>query len=212
MNPNNFVLFRTSSDELNGEEYYYDRYKYCYVYNDYCVFDRNMEFKKTSLYNLLGEPNELNFIGDIDGDELDESIVYASKNDLSDVILKNPTRKELRDNHLVKCRCMEDSEGNWYFADMENMLHNYIVISLWDKAYFPLFDGNDCYGIAYYDAESNEFWYNLNDYMYRQECVEQYEKSEYLRTTFPNARIIPNPWNNQAYDDFNKAMNTLNRS
>jgi len=133
--------------------------------------------------------------------QVNESIEFVSKKDLSDIILKNPTKRELRENNLTLCRCMEDSEGNWYFADMENMLHAYIVSELSDEASFPLFDGNDCYGIAYYDAESNEFWYNLNDYMYKQECIEQYNNSEYLRTTFPNARVIPNPWNNQAYDE-----------
>ena len=133
--------------------------------------------------------------------QVNESIAFASKKDLSDIILKNPTKRELRDNNLTLCRCMEDSEGNWYFADMENMLHAYIVSELRDEAYFPLFDGNDCYGIAYYNAESNEFWYNLNDYMYKKECIEQYNNSEYLRTTFPNARVIPNPWNNQMYDE-----------
>ena len=145
--------------------------------------------------------NDINEILRIAGVKLNESIVYASKNDLSDVVLMNPTRKELKDNNLTLCRCIEDSEGNWYFADMENMLHAYIVSELKDEASFPLFDGNDCYGIAYYDAESNEFWYNLNDYMYKKECIEQYNNSEYLRTTFPNARVIPNPWNNQMYDE-----------
>ena len=86
------------------------------------------------------------------------------------------------------------------------MLHAYIVYELRDETSFPLFDGNDCYGIAYYNAESNEFWYNLNDYMYKKECIEQYNNSEYLRTTFPNARIIPNPWNNQVYDELYEAV------
>lgn len=73
-NPNRFLLFRTSSDQLNGEDYYYDRYKYCYVYNNYCIFSRDINFEKTSLYKVLGKPNELEFIGDIDEDEgLNES-------------------------------------------------------------------------------------------------------------------------------------------
>ena len=212
LNPRRFVLFRTSSDSLNGEEYYYDRYQNCYIYDEYCVFDRKGDFVETPLYKLLGEPKDIENLGDIDenidgiklmdaDDELDESIAYASKKDLSDIILKNPTKRELRENNLTLCRCIEDSEGNWYFTDMENMLHAYIVSELRDEASFPLFDGNDCYGIAYYDAESNEFWFNLNDYMYKKECIEQYNNSEYLRTTFPNARVIPNPWNNQMYDE-----------
>ena len=146
--------------------------------------------------------------------QVNESIAFVSKKDLSDIILKNPTKRELRENNLTLCRCMEDSEGNWYFADMENMLHAYIVSELRDEASFPLFDGNDCYGIAYYDAESNEFWYNLNDYMYKKECIEQYNNSEYLRTTFPNARVIPNPWNNQMYDELydDEDNNQINES
>lgn len=126
--------------------------------------------------------------------QVNESIAYVSKKDLSDIILKNPTKRELRDNGLNFCRCMEDSNGNWYFADMENMLHCYIESSLRDKADFPLFDGNDNFGISYYNLENNEFWYNLNDYMFRDECVEQYNNSEYLKTTFPNARINRNPY------------------
>ena len=150
-----------------------------------------------------------------ESEQVNESIAFVSKKDLSDIILKNPTKRELRENNLTLCRCIEDSEGNWYFADMENMLHAYIVSELRDEASFPLFDGNDCYGIAYYDAESNEFWYNLNDYMYRKECIEQYNNSEYLRTTFPNARVIPNPWNNQMYDelyDDDEDNNQINES
>lgn len=141
-----------------------------------------------------------------ESEQVNESIAFASKKDLSDIILMNPTKRELRENNLTLCRCIEDSEGNWYFADMENMLHAYIVSELRDEAYFPLFDGNDCYGIAYYDAESNEFWYNLNDYMYKKECIEQYNNSEYLRTTFPNARVIPNPWNDQGYDELYESI------
>ena len=147
--------------------------------------------------------------------QVNESIAFVSKKDLSDIILKNPTKRELRENNLTLCRCIEDSEGNWYFTDMENMLHAYVVYELRDEASFPLFDGNDCYGIAYYDAESNEFWYNLNDYMYKKECIEQYNNSEYLRTTFPNARVIPNPWNNQMYDelyDDDEDNNQINES
>ena len=134
-------------------------------------------------------------------DELDESIAYASKKDLSDIILKNPTRKELKDNNLIQCRCMEDGEGNWYFADMENMLHCYMEHSLRDEAYFPYYDGNDSYGISYYDAGTNEFWYNPNEMMTKQECINQYKNSEYFRTTFPNARVIQNPWGDQGVDD-----------
>jgi hypothetical protein len=149
-----------------------------------------------------------------ESEQVNESIAFVSKKDLSDIILKNPTKRELRENNLTLCRCIEDSEGNWYFTDMENMLHAYVVYELRDEASFPLFDGNDCYGIAYYDAESNEFWYNLNDYMYRKECIEQYNNSEYLRTTFPNARVIPNPWNNQMYDELydDEDNNQINES
>lgn len=132
---------------------------------------------------------------------LDESIAYASKKDLSDIILMNPTKKELKDNNLVQCRCMEDGEGNWYFADMENMLHCYMEHSLRDETYFPYYDGNDSYGISYYDAGTNEFWYNPNEMMTKQECINQYKNSEYLRTTFPNARVIQNPWGDQGVDD-----------
>lgn len=205
LNPSRFILLMVSQDPLNSEEYYYDDYKYCYHYPNYCVFDRRMDFEQTPLFKYLGKPLEIENFGDFeDYDEdqyIDESIAFVSKKDLSDIILKNPTKRELRENNLTLCRCIEDSEGNWYFTDMENMLHAYVVYELRDEAAFPLFDGNDCYGIAYYDAESNEFWYNLNDYMYRKECIEQYNNSEYLRTTFPNAKIIPNPWNNQMYDE-----------
>ena len=106
--PSRFLLFRTSSDELNGEDYYYDRYRYCYIYQDYCIFDRNQDFQKTSLYKVLGEPLDVNFIGDIDADEgLTESIIHAEKLNYDDymaVVLKNPTKRELKDNGLYRSR------------------------------------------------------------------------------------------------------------
>ena len=113
-----FVIFRTTSDINNDEDFIYDDYRYSYEYKDYCVFDRNNDFPQTTLYQILGKPITVNYFGS-EEDELDESIAYVSKKDLSDIILKNPTKRELRENNLTLCRCIEDSEGNWYFADME---------------------------------------------------------------------------------------------
>lgn len=89
--PHNFVLFRTTSDETNEDKLYDDRYKYCYVYNDYCVFDRNLDFEETPLYNLLGEPSDFNYIGDINETKLNENY------DGMPMVYPNPTYSEFHD-------------------------------------------------------------------------------------------------------------------
>ena len=73
LHSNDFILFRTTSDQLNGEDYYYDRYQYCYIYKDYYVFDRKLDFQETPLYKLLGEPIDIENIGNVD-EELNESV------------------------------------------------------------------------------------------------------------------------------------------
>ena len=89
--PRNFVLFRTTSDETNEDKLYDDRYKYCYVYNDYCVFDRNLDFEETPLYKLLGEPSDFNYIGDINETKLNENYNGMP------MVYTNPTYSEFHD-------------------------------------------------------------------------------------------------------------------
>ena len=208
INPKRFVLFRTSSDSLNGEDYYYDRYRYCYIYKDYCVFTRDTDFEETPLYKLLGEPIDIENNGNVLEDErLNESILDAKSvgDELMNIILKNPTRKELSDNNIERARCIEDSEGNWYFADMFDTLHFQIENLLRNNVSFPYYDGNDSYGISYFDVEGNEFWYNSNEMMPKEKCLEQYYKSSYLKKEFPDAYIRENPYgfNSDDYENEN---------
>lgn len=161
--------------------------------------------------------NDINEILRIAGVKLNESIAYASKKDLSDVVLLNPTKRELKENNMINSRCMVDSDGCWYFCDMQNMLHSNMESIFREDVFFPYYDGNDCYGIAYYDLENNEFWYNDNGDMSKKECENQYKYSDYLRTTFPNAKVVPNPygWNDE-YDedndeDLNESYNRMDR-
>ena len=184
-NPNRFLLFRTSSDQLNGEDYYYDRYKYCYVYNNYCIFSRDINFEKTSLYNVLGKPNELEFIGDIDEDEgLNESIAYASKKDLSDIILKNPTRKELKENGLEFCRYMFEDDNTYYFADAKEYSHLDISQLFLDvfKNYNLHTDG------GYYSVKENCF-YIRNDFGCEKN-KERLDNTKLLHKLFGNFKSI----------------------
>lgn len=184
-NPNRFLLFRTSSDQLNGEDYYYDRYKYCYVYNNYCIFSRDINFEKTSLYKVLGKPNELEFIGDIDEDEgLNESIAYVSKKDLSDIILKNPTRKELKDNDLEFCRYMFEDDNTYYFVDAKEYSHLDLAQLFLDvfKNYNLHTDG------GYYSVKENCF-YIRNDFGCEKN-KERLDNTKLLHKLFGNFKSI----------------------
>ena len=200
MNPKRFILFRVSSDELNGEEYYYDRYKYCYIYPNYCIFDRNQDFQKTSLYKMLGEPLDLDFIGDIDEDEgLNESIAYAERSDdyyddseyqdMTNVILKNPSIKELIDNGMIECRIVKDYKDNFYFANSYDMIHTDIVDKL-ESENITSVETN-----LFYDVNSNTFYYNvghlanneIKDFSEREE--QMLRTSSYVSKTFKNFKF-----------------------
>lgn len=327
MNPRRFVLFRTSQDPLNGEDYYYDRYSYCYYYNDYCVFDRNANFEQTPLYKLLGEPLEIENIGDIDEDEglnesvtpeqvpeklyhatfskllrkikrcgylgnspyklwsdsnnkyvylatdpdeaysyaetalddcdnerlydmledddivileidtkyldknkifrdenvvdgettyqyegiincqimkiykpsLNEELIYAERSDdyyddseyqdMTNVILKNPSRKELIDNGMIECRIVKDYKDNFYFANSYEMIHTDIVDKL-ESENITSVETN-----LFYDVNSNTFYYNvghlanneIKDFSQREE--QMLRTSSYVSKTFKNFKF-----------------------
>ena len=140
INPDRFVLFRTSSDPNNLIDYRFDNYTNCYSYKDYYVYDRKGNFKETPLYHLLGQPEAV--------EQLTESILDAKSvgDELMNIILKNPTRKELRDNDMNICRGAMGKSGNFYF------------ISLSQLAHCDLFDTLEQMGIN--DAPYNTFKYS----------------------------------------------------
>ena len=121
LHPNDFVLFRTSSDSLNGEDYYYDRYQYCYIYKDYCVFDRKLDFQETPLYKLLGEPIDIENNGNVLEDEglnetkLDETIEYDSIRDI--IFNKVMQSGEIEEGYVIT----DDDYDNYitYYAPEE---------------------------------------------------------------------------------------------
>ena len=96
--------------------------------------------------------------------KLNEEIVYASKKDLSDIILKNPTRKELKDNNIKLARYCYDEEGNFYFGNANILTHNDIISSIENKLGIPLYDdigfyndNNNCFYIKGYFADEDEY-------------------------------------------------------
>lgn len=89
-------------------------------------------------------------------DRLDEEIVYAEMiNDEMITILKNPTRKELQDNGMMKCRIAQDWDGNFYFVDSYDMIHTGIVGKL-ESEKIKSVETN-----LFYDTNSNTFYYNV---------------------------------------------------
>ena len=98
---------------------------------------------------------EINEILKLSGIRLNEEIAYVSKNDLSDVILKNPTRKELIDNGMIECRIVKDYKDNFYFANSYEMIHTDIVDKL-ESENITSVETN-----LFYDVNSNTFYYNV---------------------------------------------------
>ena len=89
----------------------------------------------------------------LESQNLNESIVYASKKDLSDVILMNPSRKELKDNNIKLARYCYDDEGNFYFGNADIITHNDIIENIKNKLNITLYDD-----IGFYDVNKNCFY------------------------------------------------------
>jgi len=205
-----FVVFVVNDGSVPADAFDADDYIFEYKYDTFNIYDRDGQFINCPLYQILGMPNETNRIDGYNEDEdnenyydedenpLNEELIFASKKDLSDFILKNPTKKELKDFGIEEARCMEDSEGNWYFSNALHQMHYEMAKIIGDC---PLFNDFDCFGIAYYNIKRNEFKYNLNDYLHRKDCIKQYEDSEYLKTNFPNATIVHNPFDVEHHDE-----------
>ena len=137
LHPNDFVLFRTSSDSLNGEDYYYDRYQYCYIYKDYCVFDRKGDFEGTPLYKLLGKPIDIENNGNVLEDEgineqLTESVITRDDGEVGGYYTQstnemiNIINNKYPENDV---RVLYDIDRNLYiFADTYSAIHFNLIL------------------------------------------------------------------------------------
>ena len=69
--------------------------------------------------------NDINEILRIAGIKLNEEILDAKAvgDDLMNIILKNPTRRELRDNKMNTCRGALGRNGNFYFIEISDLAH-----------------------------------------------------------------------------------------
>ena len=131
--------------------------------------------------------------------ELDESIAYAERSDdyyddseyqdMTNVILKNPSRKELIDNGMIECRIVKDYKDNFYFANSYEMIHTDIVDKL-ESENITSVETN-----LFYDVNSNTFYYNvghladneIKDFSQREE--QMLRTSSYVSKTFKNFKF-----------------------
>lgn len=123
---------------------------------------------------------------------LNEEIVYASKKDLSDIILKNPTRKEILeyDNPSLKhqdWRIAKDNNGNYYFGSGYDWIHFEMCNVLKKQGIDIDVVFADYDGIASYDSKTNTFY--IRDEYDEPELIEQEFNNSYLKKAFPNAKL-----------------------
>lgn len=134
-----------------------------------------------------------------DTDTLNESIVHAERSDdyyddseyqdMTNVILKNPSIKELIDNGMIECRIVKDYKDNFYFANSYEMIHTDIVDKLESKNITSV-ETN-----LFYDVNSNTFYYNvghladneIKDFSEREE--QMLRTSSYVSKTFKNFKF-----------------------
>ena len=159
---------------------------------------------------------------------LNEEIVYASKKDLSDIILKNPTRKEILeyDNPLLKhqdWRIAKDNNGNYYFGSGYDWIHFEMCDALKKQGIDIDVVFADYDGIASYDSKTNTFY--IRDEYGEPELIEQEFNNSYLKKAFPNAKLEIDAeydemleskqltesimFNDEVYDDFQEEYRQL---
>ena len=99
---------------------------------------------------------------------LTEEIVSAQSNygELYLVIYKNPTRKELSEDKYQQFRIIEDTQGNWYFANAHDFVHQEMFETLKDKGveFNDWTDYNIGFNVMLYDNKTNTFIYRADIY------------------------------------------------
>ena len=131
---------------------YADQYRSLWAsgkYGDFYIICRGEELQKCNKIPLFYDVHFWSQKYDnMSTSKIYETIIDAKSvgDDLMNVILKNPTRKELRDNNMNTCRGAMGHSGNFYF------------ISLSQLAHCDLFDTLEKLGIN--DAPYNTFKYS----------------------------------------------------
>lgn len=201
-------------EETMGEFYYYQDNLFA-TRDDWNTEEEYQEYKNDWYKSLKSIPYIVKNFGDFkaeifNGEYLTEEIIHAEKSNYDDymaVVLKNPTRRELRENGLERSRfiCFED--GTWLFFDSMQWIHAHI----WDK-YKDKFNGSN--NMGFYDLSNNEFIFIESlDYdedeegyeeevsYYENKCKKWLLTKPYIRETFglnPNVTVygdwIDNPW------------------
>lgn len=109
---------------------------------------------------------EINEILKLSGIRLNEEIAYVSKNDLSDVILKNPTRKELRDYCTASRVVIDISTGDFYFCAASEFIHDQMIdkigVGTNDSMFYDYYENTFYIRDEWEDEEDLEEFYNEN--------------------------------------------------
>ena len=107
-------------------------------------------------------------IADDDLGLLKEEIVSAESNydELYMVIYKNPTRKELSEDKYQQFRIIEDDNGNWYFGNAHDFVHQEMFETLKDEGveFVDWTDYNIGFDVMLYDNQTNTFIYRADIY------------------------------------------------
>lgn len=125
--------------------------------------------------------------------QLNEEIVWAEspyEEELENIILKNPTRKELKDNNMTTCRIVKDWNENYYFADSYEFIHTEIVDELRKQRI---------------NAVETNLFYNLykNTFYVRVDHLEDNEINEYVQDVYQelkNSSYIKKEFGHFNYD------------
>ena len=101
-------------------------------------------------------------------EELNESIAYAESNndDLVNVILKNPTRKELYDNCTAARVVIDTSTGDFYFCAANDFIHDQMIDKIGvgsnDSIFYDYYENTFYIRDEWQDEEELEEFYNEN--------------------------------------------------
>ena len=148
--------------------------------------------------------------GYIDVQQLNEEIIHAENCNYDNhmaVVLKNPTKRELRENGLDRSRfiCFED--GTWLFFDSMQWIHENILDQFSPKfgkgnngGFYDL-SNNEFIFIESLDYDENEEGYEEEVSYYENKCKKWLLTKPYIRETFglnPNVTIcgdwVDSPW------------------
>ena len=215
-----FHIVRFGIEDIPGEGVV------CYIEGDtkrhaedcyYAIMDEyaeDLDIIKYELEYYIGNKQKMIVYDRYGNKRLNEEILDAKAvgDDLMNIILKNPTRRELRDNKMNTCRGALGRNGNFYFIEISDLAHCDLFDTLEKMGI-----NEEPYHVFKYSNKTNTFYYyDPDNDLDEEEIKKELESSPHFKSFagchfdyFDDLDFDPDLY--ESYNPLNESYDRMNR-